>query len=164
MAMAPPARAQSGEARCENPPPAFALSESNRLRGADLLTLVSGNTMTYVRRSLVNQAQNRYLKLRRLFRTDGSMLFTCEMGPSPGGPWRSCRQVATPRTKIEGNREVGVWHVRAESLCFQFVTVGSREPVCFAIHRAGTRYFAKTTRAVLNCVEGDVAIGPQTAP
>ena len=161
---APPAQAQSGESRCENPPPPFSLGETNRLRGAELLALVSGNAMTYVRKSLRNPAQYRYLRLRRDFRPDGSMLLTCETGPSAGGPWEPCRQIATPRTKIEGSREVGVWRVEAESLCLQFVSVGSREPLCFRIHRGAGRYYAKATHAIPNCVEGDVVIAPRTSP
>ncbi|HEY7609193.1 MAG TPA: hypothetical protein VIF14_08170 [Alphaproteobacteria bacterium] len=157
------AHAQVNEGRCENPAPPFTLTEGNRLRGAELVALLSGKAMTYFRKSKVNRGQNRYLKLHRQFRPDGSSLFTCEMGPSLNGPWRPCRRIATARSSVEGNREIGVWETREESVCFKFVSLGSGTPLCFAIHREAGRFYAKVTRSVGNCVEGDFAIDPQPA-
>lgn len=155
---APSAYAQDAAGRCERVAPPFALGESNRLRGAELARLLPNKSMTYFRISTTNQAQNRQLKLNRQFRADGSALFTCEMGPSRAGPWRPCRRIAAEESAVEGSREIGVWQIRGDALCFRFVTLGAGEALCFHIHREGRRFYAQTVPAGSNCLEGDFAL------
>lgn len=159
IAAAPGLAAAQGNdpaARCRNGALPFAASDANRLADADLQQL-AGKTVVYIRES--TRTPGVYVNLTRELRADGSSVHGCQAGRSPDGPWRACTSIGSDKASVAGSRDVGIWSVRARSLCVASASFGERAEGCFAIHRQGQVYAARQISGSRTfCIEGTITL------
>lgn len=156
---APAAFAQN-RAVCETPAPEFPLTEANRVSARDLEPMLRDKTMLLFRRSVRNGQTVSYLRLQRLFRSDGSFVTLCDNGPTPDGPWKSCSRISSPATgdTAPGNREIGTWVVQGGHFCYRMANLDRGIPICFALHRNGNMFYVKRPINVRSCTEGPATL------
>jgi hypothetical protein len=145
--------ADTHKSECRIEPPSFVLTEANRLDDRELIRSFTGRRMIIVREHI---SPGRYIRGARVMRADGSFSWFCETGRSRIGPWSPCAQVGFEDFRIEGNREIGIWTVRAKTVCM--TTSRSTFSACFAIHREGSQLYARKTSGTPACTEGSVTI------
>ncbi len=157
-AMAATAAAQSrGTPTCKDAPMPFEVTAANKLGGAQLQQAVGGKTLVYVRES--TRTPGVWIRGAREHRTDGSMIYTCEVGRSANGPWRPCKSFGSVERQAAGGRDVGVWSIKSEALCSAKAAFGDRSEDCFALHRQGEVIAAKRVSGPLSaCVQGTVTL------
>ena len=142
---------------CRNGAPPFAVTEANRVAGAQLQALISGKRLGYLRES--NRGNGVWFNLTREFRADGSSVHSCQAGRSASGPWGPCRQVGEERVNVAGPRDVGVWSVKNNAVCVVSASFGERSEGCFAIYRQGQAFAAKQLTGNRSfCVEGAITL------
>ncbi len=156
--VAVPARAEQRAGPCITPPPAFPLTEANRVAGPALASLVTGQTIVHVRRN----TNGGYSRVRRQLRDDGSLALLAQNGPTPEGPWKTATRVASTGSTIAGGREVGVWSLRGGYVCMELSTLSQGQTKCHAIHRQGGSLYARATSQP-NCLDGDIKVQPLDA-
>ncbi len=158
FALAPAAAAQSrGTPACKDAAMPFTATSANRLAGAALQQAATGKTLVYIRES--TRTPGVWIKGARALRPDGSMLYTCDVGRSANGPWRSCKSFGSVERQAAGGRDVGVWRIRNDALCSAKAAFGERSEDCFAIHRQGGVLAAKRVSGPLSaCVQGAVTL------
>ena len=129
----------------------------NRLQGPALQQAVSGKRLTYVRESL--RTSGVWVSNTRELRADGSFAYVCEFSRNPSGPWRPCSSFGSQKNQATGNKDVGVWSIKNNTLCMTGAAFGESSESCFAIQRQGTAFAAKRMSGPpAVCIEGSITL------
>jgi len=142
-----------GAPSCKDGAMPFAPTAANQLTGAQLQQAVSGKRLGYMRESI--RTPGVFVNNTRELRADGSMIYTCEYGRSPTGPWHACASYGSIQTRRAGARDVGVWSIKNNALCGTHASFGQGSEDCFTVHRQGTVVALKRVSGPLSaCLAG----------
>ncbi len=133
-------------------PASFTLGEGNRVTGDQLVALLSGKQVGFVRRHDSSPGFERRFSV--YFRSDGSFSSRCEIRAVGATSWAECPSIDDNRSR--GGREAGVWHVAGGKLCVG--RLRNQDEVCYTFYRDGGRYYLQQASGGAACMPGDVSI------
>lgn len=141
--------------------PQTAAAQGERLTGAEIRAQVTNKPFSYrSMRATVGDPYNPsgftqrrdggHLLIRGLLRADNSATYTCR-NVTPGGE-NPCRGGGG----VDG-REVGVWSIESDTLCWQWLTARGGGKQCYELYRAPGGLRFKQVSGPLSGIDGETA-------